>query len=251
MNSRRRFHLTLPSNASMDCYPNNTAAEYTTKLPRSAALEGDWEVSLSEISVPVEFHNVSENQCYLKVTKTRNVFETLYVPTGYYDTIDKLLNVLNRLVGDMSITFLKYRKKVKMQNEGVYAVIFNESLAGILGFNNMMVYHSGQTYLAKDGMQLTLKTVETLFVYCDVLEHVVVGDVMAPLLRIVDMKHATENGRMHKILNPPLYVPLQKKNFDTIEINIMCDTGGPVPFAHGKSVAVLEFKRLGLLEKVI
>ena len=99
-------------------------------------------------------------------------------------------------------------------------------------------------------MQLTLKTVETLFVYCDVLEHVVVGDVMAPLLRIVDMKHATENGRMHKILNPPLYVPLQKKNFDTIEISITCDTGERVPFAHGKSVAVLEFKRLGLLEKV-
>jgi len=89
----------------MDCYPNNTAAQYTTKLPRSADLEGDWEVSLSEISVPVEFYNLYENQCYLKVTKTRNVLETLYVPAGYYDTIDKLLNVLNRLVGDMSITF--------------------------------------------------------------------------------------------------------------------------------------------------
>jgi len=63
-----------------------------------------------------------------------------------------------------------------MQNEGVYAVIFNESLAGILGFNNMMVYNWGKSYLAKDGMQLTLKTVEALFVYSDVLEHVVVGD---------------------------------------------------------------------------
>jgi len=44
-------------------------------------------------------------------------------------------------------------------------------------------------------------------VYCDVLEHVVV----TPLLRIVNIKHATENGRMHEILNPPLYVPMQKK----------------------------------------
>jgi len=39
MNSRR-FHLTLPSNASMDCYPNNTAAQYSTKLPRNINLEG-------------------------------------------------------------------------------------------------------------------------------------------------------------------------------------------------------------------
>jgi len=43
-------------------------------------------------------------------------------------------------------------------------------------------------------------------------------------------------------MNPPLFVPLQKKNFDTIEINIMTDTGQPVPFVGGKSVVVLEFK---------
>jgi len=52
---------------------------------------------------------------------------------------------------------------------------------------------------------------------------------MAPLLRIVDMKRTAEHNRLHKILNPPLYVPLQKKNFDIIEINIMTDTGNPVP----------------------
>ena len=48
-----------------------------------------------------------------------------------------------------------------------------------------------------------------------------------------------------------MYVPVQKKHFDTIEINIMTDTGDVVPFVHGKSVAVSEFKRIGLLDKVI
>jgi len=251
MNARRRFHLTLPSNASMYCYPNNTVAQYSTKLPRSVDLEGDWEVSLSEISVPVDFHNVSENQCHLKVTTTRNMIETLYVPAGYYETIGKLLSVLNQLARDMNITFSKYRKKVKMRNEGEYAVMFNEALGRILGFEDMLAYYPGKTYLTKYDVQLRVKTVETLFVYCGVLEHVMVGDVMAPLLRTVDMKHATENGRMHKILNLPLYMPLQKKKFDTIETNIMCYTGNAVPFGHRKSVAVLESKRVGLLEKVI
>jgi len=55
---------------------------------------------------------------------------------------------------------------------------------------------------------------------------------------------------MHQVLNPPVYVPLQKKHFDTIEINIVSDTGEAVPFADGKSVVVLEFKRIGLLEKI-
>ena len=43
----------------------------------------------------------------------------------------------------------------------------------------------------------------------------------------------------------------QKRHAKPTEINIMTDTGKPVPFAHDKSVAVLEFKRIGLHEKVI
>jgi len=69
---------------------------------------------------------------------------------------------------------------------------------------------------------------------------------MAPLLRIVNME-VTRSHEVHHIMNPPLFVPVQKKNFDTIEMNIMTDTGEPVPFIDGKSVVVLEFKRIGLL----
>ena len=74
------------------------------------------------------------------------------------------------------------------------------------------------------------------------LQHVVVGDVIAPLLRIVDMKTASTSVK-HQILNRPLYVPLLKKSFDTIEINIMTDEGLPFPFVDAKLVVVLEFKR--------
>jgi len=64
----------------------------------------------------------------------------------------------------MNITFSKYRKKVKMRNEGEYVVTFNEALGRILGFEEMSVYYPGTTYLAKYVVQLTVKTVETLFV---------------------------------------------------------------------------------------
>jgi len=69
---------------------------------------------------------------------------------------------------------------------------------------------------------------------------------MAPLLRIVNME-VTRSHAIHHIMNPPLFVPVHKKNFDTIEMNIMTDTGETVPFMDGKSVVVLEFKRIGLL----
>jgi len=74
---------------------------------------------------------------------------------------------------------------------------------------------------------------------------------MAPLLRIVEMKCKRTYGKMHETPHAPLYVPLQKKHLDTVEINIMTDTGEPAHFAEGKTVTVLEFKRIGLVNKVV
>ena len=48
------------------------------------------------------------------------------------------------------------------------------------------------------------QTVPTLFVYCDILEYVVVGDIMAPLLRMVDMKCKRTYGKMHETPAVPL-----------------------------------------------
>ena len=67
--SLRRFHLTLPFDSSMDCYPSNTTAQYTTKLRHPLSLENDWEVALTEISVPDMFHNVKKDSCYLTLTE--------------------------------------------------------------------------------------------------------------------------------------------------------------------------------------
>jgi len=55
-------------------------------------------------------------------------------------------------------------------------------------------------------------------VYCDILEHVQVGDGLAPLLRsvVVRGKHGDQIGE--RFVNP-MYLPIQKKSFDRIEIN--------------------------------
>ena len=47
---------------------------------------------------------------------------------------------------------------------------------------------------------------------------------------------------MRKGIN--LYVLLPKMCFDTVEIEMMIDTGDPVPFPTGKSFVVLEFRRV-------
>ena len=76
--------------------------------------------------------------------------------------------------------------------------------------------------------------IRSVYVYCDLLEHVPVGDTKAPFLRIVNKPNEFE-GNVHPVFNPTLYVPLQKKCFDTVEIDMMINTGDPVPFLSGNS----------------
>jgi len=257
MNSRR-FYLTLPSNASMNLYPKNTAAQYTIKLPRTIALDGsDWEVALTELSVPAIFDNVLKNTCYVKMIDERtdtleHPSEIYIVRSGYYHTVDNLVHEIRNMLVLLGVYLELDSDRVVLQNNGNYNVHLSRTLMEKLGFVDMPELGFGLgRHVAENQGDLTEKTVPTLFVYCDILEHVVVGDVMAPLLRMVDMKRKRTYGKMHETPHAPLYVPLQKKYFDTIEINIMTDTGDPVHFADGKSVAVLEFKRIGLLDKVI
>ena len=69
-----------------------------------------------------------------------------------------------------------------------------------------------------------------------------VGDTKAPLLRILN-RTSNDSENVHEAFNPVLYVPLQKKYFDSVEINPMTDSGFPVPFLFGKSFVILEFRR--------
>ena len=123
---------------------------------------------------------------------------------------EDLLEFLNKGVADRGIALTMAKGKVVMAIASHFMVSFSPYLVRKLGFVPISTYGVGE-HIASHGADLTVKNVETLFVYCNVLEHVVVGDGMAPLLRIVGMKRKAEHDRMHKILNPPLYVPLQKK----------------------------------------
>jgi hypothetical protein len=79
------------------------------------------------------------------------------------------------------------------------------------------------------------------YVYCNVLEHTPVGDTKAPLLRIVSVS-GKRGDIVRTTYEKPVYVPLQQKSFDSIEIDIRDDTGHPIPFEYGKVVVTLHFR---------
>ena len=259
--SRNQFHLTLPSNASMDIFPDNTAAQYVTKLPKRMELDnGDWMVSLKEISMPLTFVNIQPDtykfQLKRRMSETETQPEELTVPVGYYASASEFIQELNRLANPYGISFrlMPVRnttsKKVKIIVGDTYIFRPNEELAKLLGTRHRD--HRKGEHMARDFISLPRAgAINVLYVYCDILENVIVGDSTAPLLRIVDVRLNLRKAIMHTIINTTLFVPIQKKSFDTIQIWIMTDTGEPAPFSDGKSNVVLEFKKSGLLDSLV
>ena len=124
-------------------------------------------------------------------------------------------------------------------------IIFSPGLGNILGHNDR------EDVINADGIPdnvISLHTTyntavncQSLFVYCDILEHVIVGDTKAPLLRSISVS-GKPGDIVREIYDKPLYVPIQKKHFESIEIDIRSDFGEPVPFVNGKSLMTLHFR---------
>jgi len=252
-----RFHLTLPSNSSMDYHPENTVARFTTKLSNTIDLEGEWEVGLSEISVPSHVHNVIEGFCYYDIYMANVLIRRINPTPGQYRRLRELLDDLYRsqrkqiplqshepLIiqfsyesdsGKVRMTYLESAPR-RVQVE------FSPDLARLLGYDPSLRYTMRHPKLSK--FPPTLKgCIHSVYVYCDLLQHVPVGDTKAPLLRIVDTDEKSI-GNIHRVFNPLLYVPLQKKTFNTVDIDMRTDFGTTVPFLSGKSFVVLEFRRV-------
>ncbi|XP_072760081.1 uncharacterized protein [Anoplolepis gracilipes] len=88
---------------------------------------------------------------------------------------------------------------------------------------------------------------DKLFVYCDICEPYITGDVQSPLLRIVsveghgrDYEYGTNQVEHFSSLH---YIPLRRTNFSRIEIDIRDQFGKKITFESGTSTVTLHFRR--------
>ena len=56
------FYVTLPSNSSMQYFPDHKTSNFVTKLSTTLQLDGDWEVGLAEIDYPHTWYNIREGR---------------------------------------------------------------------------------------------------------------------------------------------------------------------------------------------
>jgi len=191
------------------------------------------------------------------------------IPWGYYSNMQDLVDAMNTEIEERLSTamfpvngqdgvqlstridrekwpkfkYFETKKRVNVQLQPGASMYIDPHLAEILGMSKDI---TNRTNISKMMGSITACDINggihSLYVYSDVLENVPVGDTEAPLLRVVDASgHSGEN--IHRTFDRPRYVPIQKKRFDSIEIDIKDDVGLPIGFEGGKLIVVLHFRR--------
>jgi len=78
----------------MEYYLQNTVAQYTTKLTNLIELEGDWEVGLTEMSVPSNVENVISGRCYYDI-HFHDFVHSISLKAGHYRIVEQLIYLLH------------------------------------------------------------------------------------------------------------------------------------------------------------
>lgn len=198
------------------------------------------------------------------------------ISDGSYSGVEELVNELNRQImsfaeyadapltkedirGDIFTTgppvinwpkfSYNYRNnKVEVRLKKGLQVTLSDGLCRLLGFRKKSMPIKAND-LSEYGLVAADRTadvndgLEAFYVYCDILESIHVGDTLAPLLRIVNSGSEKQGTLVRRHYENPIYVPVQKKNFEQIEIQLVTDRGRPVPFERGRVILTLHFRK--------
>lgn len=236
------FYVTLVSDSSKTFFPENKISHFFTQLPTPINLNsGEWEVGLVELIYPHTWYNVRSDN-------NHNVFGfdlgdgeivARKIPPGCYETIPDLIKAMYVPSHKNKIEF-KYNsvtKRAKFKLEENCKVILYQGIAELLGFEpGEYKGHHESPFIADPTASFPV-----IYVYCDLVEPQIVGDVQAPLLKIVKVE-GKDGEVVNAIYVRPRYVPVIRRHFQTIEIVLRLHSGELVPFERGRVIAVLHFR---------
>ena len=93
------FTIELVSNASFNCYPNNSLSSFTNFLPEQIVLKGKWEVAISKISYPLLYQIVTEGNFTLidgrESHEEKRKIQPMHIEPGLYPSVVDIVAAMN------------------------------------------------------------------------------------------------------------------------------------------------------------
>ena len=246
------MRLVLPSNSSTKYFPNNTLSEYKVKLPQRLDLsKGKWEVGLEEISFYKSWYNLKDAS--ISYYKTGQLIKKIDFADGYFDTPNALIKYLNKTAEEKYAKHFQFyydettRKcSVVTRFYRYYDVVMSQSLINIIGElpeDSERKTVDGITFnIYSIKTTLRLEPIFSIMVYCDIASENVVGDIESPLLRAVAVDKAYWKMQSTNFTRVQ-YIPVSKKQIESISIYIYTDYGDKVPFEDGRVICTLDLRR--------
>lgn len=237
------FFMSLPSDSSRRYFPDNKVSHFITQLPIPISLRGEWEVGLAEIIYPHTWYNVHQGQNLFGFDTGDGQLIGRHVPPACYESIPDLLKAMTLAEHENKIEFSynKVTKRVTIKTEENARVILNEGIGDLLGFDSVKIGGSAENSVQSPYIADPNALFSVMYVYSDIVEPQIVGDIQAPLLRIVKVK-GNDGEVISSHYDRPHYMPVIRNNFQTIEIEIRLNSGSLVPFERGKVIVILHFR---------
>ena len=92
------FTIELVSNASAQLFLDITLSSFTNFLPGQLNLDGQWEVSVSEISYPSVYQNVTDGKFMFFDKKLSKSSEFYYLEPRLYPSITDIVETMDILI---------------------------------------------------------------------------------------------------------------------------------------------------------
>ena len=255
------FFIVLPSNASMNLYPDNKISRFKVTLPSSLKLDmKKWEVGLSEIQFQHTWYNIRDgkNVIYKELKNVPHdkeivtIRSKITISPGHYSSVTDILTELDKNDYTKKIEQIDYQfntlsrrthitlpKQTKLDMNG-------SDIGRCLGFDENSMLDNTQSGKEKSVVSYYIASTENIYksvyVYTDIIENQFVGNVRVPLLRVVPV--TSQYGDVCCIkYDKPYFIPLNRSTVQTIEVNLKDDTGNLISFEAGKSIITLQFRR--------
>ncbi|KAG8231304.1 hypothetical protein J437_LFUL006960 [Ladona fulva] len=169
------------------------------------------------------------------------------IPSGHYESIGEVVIAVNKVLSSADL-----EEKIVMFLDTNRRVAIHSGTKTSLHVSNLLVlqleFEPG-IYLVRQCKSSVNPSyhcgIHLKYVYCDIVEQQLIGDVVSPLLRIVSYNASVSHFGQDvvHILSRPFYLPVMKREFETIEVDLRTHSGEPLPFIYGTSVIILHFRR--------
>ena len=84
-----------------------------------------------------------------------------------------------------------------------------------------------------------------MFVYCNICSHSLIGNTQSKILKVIpiDSKNVSHGKLNDFTFNPEIFIPIEQKSINNIEISLRGEDGELYPLSYGRSMCTLHFRR--------